>query len=91
MVDAIVGDVIQLDPAHCDWGPLLCIVDEVRSNGRGVRCYNVYPEERGKLASAMYLHVKHGHYVVIGRAEWAIGTEGNETPPDFDRIGDGNG
>lgn len=66
---AAVGDVIQLDPAHCDWGPLLCIVSEVKS--WGVQCYAIYPEERGKPPSQMYLRPRHEHYVVIGRAEWA--------------------
>lgn len=61
---ALVNDVIQLDPAHCRWGPLLCIVDKVQD--WGVRCYALVPGERG----SMYLNVNHGDYYVVGRAEW---------------------
>ena len=64
-----VHDVIQLDPAHCEWGPLLCIVSEVKS--WGVKCYLPYPLQRGEPPSQMFLQCKHEHYVVIGRAEWA--------------------
>ena len=62
--------VIQLDPEHSAWGPLLCIVDEVKS--WGVQCYAIHPEERDKPPGAMYLRVKHEHYVVIGSAQWII-------------------
>lgn len=69
MVDAIVDDVVQLDPEYSHgWGPLLCIVSEVES--WGVRCYALVPEVRGQLLSKMPFRVDHGRYAVIGRAEW---------------------
>ena len=61
-------DVIQLDPEHCRWGPILCIVDEVRD--WGVTCYSPYPSE--KADEVVPLRVQHGHYVIIGQAEWAM-------------------
>jgi len=60
-------DVIQLAPEHCRWGPLLCIVDEVRP--WGVIAYAVMPS--ANQDETMPLRVAHGHYVRIGRAEWA--------------------
>jgi hypothetical protein len=64
-----LNDVIQLDPTKNDWGPLLCIVDEVKS--WGVRCYVLLPEKRGEPPGSMYLRVEVGTFVVIGPAEWA--------------------
>jgi hypothetical protein len=68
-VKATVNDVIQLDPAHCEWGPLLCIVSVVKA--WGVQCYAIVATKRGDPPEQMYLRVEHGHYVRIGRAEWA--------------------
>jgi hypothetical protein len=64
------GMVIQLDPEQCDWGPLLCIVQEVRS--WGVVCYALIPERRKEPPATMFIRVKEGHYVVVGKAEWAL-------------------
>lgn len=68
MADINVYDVIQLDPSANDWGPLLCIVTEVKP--WGVQCYAMHVEERGKPPSAMFLRVKHDDYVRIGTAGW---------------------
>lgn len=65
-----VNDVIQLDPEQIAWGPLFCIVTELKS--WGVQCYAIHPEKRGEMPSRMFLRVKHGQYVRIGRAEWLI-------------------
>jgi len=64
-----INDVIQLDPAQSPWGPLLCIVDEVKQ--WGVRCYALIPQERGTAPGSMYLRVEHGKFHIIGPAEWA--------------------
>ena len=66
-MNASEGDVIQLDPDHCRFGPLLCIVSEVKS--WGVQCYAVFNKEE-----AAYFRVNHGNYVVVGRAEWKMAT-----------------
>jgi hypothetical protein len=65
-----VNDVIQLDPAQCKWGPLLCIVDEVKS--WGVRCYALLPDARDRPPNPMYLRVDTGKFQVIGTAEWIL-------------------
>lgn len=65
---ALKGDVIQLDPDHCDWGPLLCIVDEVKA--WGVSCYALHPDKRGEPPPRMFMRVDHGNYEVIGLAVW---------------------
>ena len=64
------NDVIQLSPSFNDWGPLLCIVEEVKS--WGVQCYALIPEKRNEVPSRMYLRVKHGQYVIIGPVVWAV-------------------
>ena len=74
-----VNDVIQLDPAQSPWGPLLCIVDEVKS--WGVRCYVLLPDQRNAPPNRMYLRVEVGTFVVIGPAEWAgVGVTGSPRP-----------
>jgi hypothetical protein len=65
------GTVIQLDPEHCQWGCLLCIVDSVRA--WGVVCYALMPEQRGTSPSCMFMRVKHGQYMALGTAEWTMG------------------
>jgi hypothetical protein len=65
--------VIQLDPVHCSWGPLLCIVESVHS--WGVVCYALVAERRGEPPAQMFIRVKHEHYVVLGVAEWVMGFE----------------
>jgi len=70
------GDVIQLDPDHsAGWGPLLCIVDELRVGG--VLCYALHAEKRGEPPSQMFLRVDHGGYVVIGKAQWVAAPRGD--------------
>jgi hypothetical protein len=64
-----INDVIQLDPAESPWGPLLCIVSEVKD--WGVQCYAFVPTERNKPPGLMYLRVNHDKYTVIGPAEFA--------------------
>ena len=74
-----VHDVIQLDPAQSPWGPLLCIVDEVKP--WGVQCYALVPEHREEPPNRMYLRVEHGKYSYIGEAEWTVVIQlGNEPP-----------
>jgi hypothetical protein len=75
-----VNDVIHLDPAQSTWGPLLCIVSEVKS--WGVQCYALVPEQRDKLPGCMYLRVEHGKYVYIGRVEWAVATREDSSDPE---------
>jgi hypothetical protein len=65
-----INDVIQLDPAQSPWGPLLCIVDEVKS--WGVQCYALVPEHREEPPNRMYLRIEHGKYIEIGAAEWTV-------------------
>jgi hypothetical protein len=65
-----VNDVIQLDPNHHGWGPLICIVDEV--SNWGVRCYWLVPQERNQPTLQAYYRAKHGTYVRIGPAEWTM-------------------
>lgn len=62
-----VGDVIQLDPAHCEWGPLLMFVEEVRS--WGVICNMHIPGKAGEVWM-MPMRVEHGKYARVGRLEW---------------------
>lgn len=62
-----VYDVIQLGPEH-HWGPLLCIVTEVRD--WGVQCYALVPEKRGEQPGAMFLRVEYGKFERVGRAAW---------------------
>jgi len=73
-----INDVIQLDPAQNDWGPLLCIVSEVKS--WGVQCYALVPEKRGELPGSMYLRMNTGMFQVIGHAEWIVGSSSTEDP-----------
>ena len=79
-VSVTVNSVIQLDPTQSSWGPLLCIVDEVRS--WGVRCYAFMVEDRHELPSRMYLRVEHGKYIVIGAAEWSVVTALDSPGPE---------
>ncbi len=64
--------VIQLDPAHCDWGPLLCIVEKVEA--WGVKCYALHSGRRGEPPGCMYMRISHGHYATVGPAEWIAGS-----------------
>lgn len=59
-------DVVQLDPEHCPWGAIFVVVVEVRS--WGIKGYFLVPGEEGIAP----VRVNHGHYVRIGRAEWAM-------------------
>lgn len=61
-----LGSVIQLDPAHSPWGPLLAVVDEIHA--WGVRCYALIPNQRGEAPGAMYMRVTNGRYAVTGGA-----------------------
>lgn len=70
MNKAIAGMVIQLDPEHSVWGPLLCIVEE--NKDWGVVCYAIHPQQRGEPPGKMYLRVNHEHYVVIGSVQWVL-------------------
>lgn len=63
------GDVVQVDPTSTRFGPVFVIVEEVRS--WGVLGYFLAHGEEG--VGAAYVRVKHGDYVRIGRAEWAVG------------------
>lgn len=69
---ASVDDVIQLDPTN-DWGPLLCIVDEIKN--WGVRCYALVPQQRAEGPGHMYLRVEHDLYKVVGKAAWVARDE----------------
>jgi hypothetical protein len=60
------NDVIQLHLDASDWGPMLCIVDEVRT--WGVLAYFLVANERGTPPGAAYIRVDHGKYTRIGRA-----------------------
>lgn len=73
-----LNDVIQLDPAQNDWGPLLCIVDEVRS--WGVRCYVLLPDARDRPPNRMYLRVDTGTFQVVGPAEWTVASADRPDP-----------
>lgn len=63
-----MNDVVQLDPAHCRWGALLAIVEEVRE--WGIVCYALIPQTAGEPPGRMYMRVNNGEYFVVGRAEW---------------------
>lgn len=62
------GDVIQLDPSKHDWGPMLCIVDEVKS--WGVQCYWLQAEQRGKPPARCYYRAETGTFERVGRVAW---------------------
>jgi hypothetical protein len=62
-----VHDIVQLDPAQCNWGSVLAVVDRVYV--WGVRVYIFVPPHAD---GAAYMRVPHGQYVRIGRAEWAL-------------------
>lgn len=63
-------DVIQLDPEHGTWGPMLCIVSDVHS--WGVTAYWLVATERGKAPDRAYVRANHGTYIVVGKAEWVV-------------------
>lgn len=77
---AKLNDVIQLDPEHCDHGPLLCVVAEIKA--WGVQCYTIdppgvtgaltryYPDGVESGVGYAILRVKHGDYQVIGPVAW---------------------
>lgn len=81
---AAVRDVIQLDPEHNDWGPLLCIVDKIYA--WGVQCYALIPEERHRPPDQMFLRVSHGHYQRIGKAEWAATDDPSVEPEPTEGV-----
>jgi hypothetical protein len=58
-------DVVQLAPDG-RWGPLLCIVTDVRE--WGVQCYALIPGEPGP----MYLRAELGTFERVGVAVWTI-------------------
>lgn len=68
MTPVSVGDVIQLDPSHCRWGPLLCIVDEVKS--WGVCCHWLQTTTEGMPLGVVSYRAEYGTFHRIGRAEW---------------------
>lgn len=68
-----IGDVIQLDPRKCTWGPLLAIVDRV--HGWGVRCVCLVPFPVNSPGHFMQ-RVPHGDYVRIGKAQWKDPSDG---------------
>ena len=75
---AAVKDVVQLDPAHCSWGPVFVIVTEVKKTC--ILGYFLVPEERDTPPGCAYVWVNHEHYVRIGRAEWIV-APANVAPP----------
>lgn len=78
--DIIPTDVIQLDPEKCEWGPLLAIVSEVLH--WGVQCYALLPEKRNESPGQMYMRVKHGDYMYIGRAIWVAAEPEDSSSPE---------
>lgn len=66
--DVQVGDVIQINPDRCAWGPVLCIVDHV--NPKSVRCFFFTEHTRFEPPEEAYMRVPHSDYVRIGRASW---------------------
>lgn len=67
-----VGDVVQLQPqddfGNVTYGPLLCVVSEVKP--WGVRCYAMIPEKRGEWPALSYFNANRGSYERIGPACW---------------------
>lgn len=72
------NDVIQLDPRTCEWGPLFCIVSDVKS--WGVQAYWLQATERNKPPGKCFIRVEHGNYIKIGSAEWIVGSASSEEP-----------
>lgn len=66
------NDVIQLEPetAGAAWGPLLCVVSEVKA--WGVQCYALIPTTRDQPPGSMWMRIDHGKYAVIGPAMWTV-------------------
>ena len=65
------GDVIQIDPEHDEtFGGCFATIDEVAS--WGCKCHFQVP---GKEGVAHY-RAAHGHFKVIGVAEWKLEEEG---------------
>jgi hypothetical protein len=62
------GDIIQLDPEKHAWGPLLCIVDEVK--GWGVTCFWLQATERGSPPARCYYRAETGTFTRVGTCEW---------------------
>jgi len=75
-----INDVIQLDPAQSTWGPLLCIVSEIKT--WGVQCYALVPDRRDKPPSQMYLRVETGKFQVVGTAEWVLAAQAGSSDPE---------
>jgi hypothetical protein len=73
-----VGDIIQLNPETSPWGPLLCIVDKVSS--WGVRCYWLVATTRGEPPGCAYYRAEWGTFVLIGKAEWRVGSPDEQEP-----------
>jgi len=63
-----VGDVIQLDPEHSPWGPMLCIVEEVHP--WGVSCYWLGATARDRPPAYFPYRATTGTFARIGLAEW---------------------
>lgn len=63
-----VWDVIQVDPEHGPWGPLLLTVDEVRA--WGVIAYAMIPGVRGTAPGHAPFRLESKQFVRIGRSEW---------------------
>jgi hypothetical protein len=72
------GDLIQLDPVKHTWGPMLCIVDEVK--GWGVTCYWLQATEHGKPPGVCHYRAETGTFVRVGKAEWLVQTPGIDDP-----------
>lgn len=63
------GDVIQLDPAHSAFGPILAVVDEVHPTC--VFCYFWLQMMPGNAKpQAIRTPIQHGAYARIGAAKW---------------------
>ncbi len=70
------GEVIQLDPAKCRWGPVFVTVTEIKT--WGVMGYFHTTHADGKPGAA-YIRVTHGDYERIGVAVWRVAEEERTT------------